>query len=68
MRQQCSVSVVPGGIWGPTASTFYPNAEEGLTLLRNAGKKVMFVLNNSFYPPEDKFKLIGFPVQEVQNI
>ncbi|XP_034238670.1 pyridoxal phosphate phosphatase-like [Thrips palmi] len=53
-----------GVIWTPLATGMYPKAEEALDRLRGAGKKVMFVSNNSFHPPQEKFKLMGYPVSE----
>ncbi|KAK3912652.1 Glycerol-3-phosphate phosphatase [Frankliniella fusca] len=56
------VSDCDGVVWTPLKGI--PNAKEGLESLKAAGKKVLFVTNNSVLPPFKKFERIGYPVEQ----
>ncbi|XP_026289110.1 glycerol-3-phosphate phosphatase-like [Frankliniella occidentalis] len=56
------VSDCDGVLWTPLRGI--PHVKEGLESLRAAGKKILFVTNNSVIPPFRKFERLGFAVQK----
>lgn len=53
-----------GVIWTPIRSI--PGAKEGFDRLRDEGKKVFFVTNNSAQPPHSRLNAIGFAISKVR--